>query len=56
VNTFFVDLGGGDVHLAVGSPALHHAAPGSGGVDIEGTTRPSPAPSTADIGAYESPN
>jgi len=56
VNTFFVDLAGADFHLAATSPALHLAASGSTGVDLEGTARPTPANSMADVGAYESPN
>jgi hypothetical protein len=56
VSTFFANLGGGDFHLATGSPALHHAAAGSSGSDIEGTVRPTPSGSMADVGAYESPN
>jgi hypothetical protein len=55
VTTFFTNLTGGDFHLATGSPALHRATPGSSGVDIEGTARPMPASSMADVGAYESP-
>jgi hypothetical protein len=51
--TFFVDLNGRDLHLSPTSPARGIGQPGIVDVDIAGVSRPSPANSRPDAGAYE---
>lgn len=53
--TFFVDLNGKDLHLARTSPARGIGQTGIVEVDIDGGTRPNPAGSRPDVGAYEAP-
>jgi hypothetical protein len=53
--TFFVDLNGRDLHLAPMSPARGIGEPGIVDVDIDGASRPNPAGSRPDVGAYEAP-
>jgi hypothetical protein len=55
VSTFFKDLAHEDFHLASGSPALRGAVPGLVTSDLDGNSRPQPAGSNPDIGAYETP-
>src|SRR5262249_46769535 len=55
VSTFFVNVAGGDFHLAANSPALAHGEPGLLSTDLDGNSRPSPQGSAPDMGAYESP-
>lgn len=56
VSTFFVDLANKDFHLATNSPAIGGAQPGlPTTTDFDGHSRPNPANSTPDIGAYEAP-
>ena len=54
--SFFVDLAGGDLLLAAGSPALGAADPTiQVTTDFDGNSRPNPSGTTPDIGAYEAP-
>lgn len=53
--TFFVDLVGRNLHLAAASPARGIGQPGIVNVDIDGASRPSPASTRPDAGAYEAP-
>ena len=54
--TFFVDRGAKDFHLALSSPAKE-ISDGAATVsdDFDGTTRPQPVGSVADVGAFEAP-
>ncbi|MFT3699447.1 MAG: choice-of-anchor Q domain-containing protein [Kofleriaceae bacterium] len=54
--SLFVDFANSDFHLSATSPARGAADPAESiAVDRDGTQRPNPAGTTADIGAYEAP-
>jgi hypothetical protein len=53
--TFFVDLNGRNLHLALASPARGIGEQGIVDVDIDGASRPNPVSTRPDAGAYEAP-
>jgi hypothetical protein len=53
--TFFKDRQAGNFHLAPNSPAIGFGEPGLTAIDIEGSSRPMPAGTMPDVGAYEAP-
>jgi hypothetical protein len=57
IDTIFADRGAGDYHLSATSKARAGAEPGQNmtTVDFDGRTRPDPAGTTADSGAFEAP-
>ncbi len=55
VATFFVDRGGRNYDLSAGSPAKGLASMSTTSSDILGRTRPLPAGSMPDAGAFEAP-
>jgi len=56
-NPNFVNVAGGNYHLALGSPCIGAGAmlTGTPNMDIENNPRPNPTGSNPDMGAYESP-
>jgi hypothetical protein len=55
IGTFFRGFGNEDFHLSTESPAIGIGEPGLVTSDIEGNSRPPPAGSSPDAGAFESP-